>query len=81
MAESYKELEVSCPICEVVKNIQIPKSILIQKRFGIIKIQVPQGGVCKEHQFIVFVNTEGNIMGYETIDLLMKTESSSKENV
>ncbi|NHJ23242.1 MAG: hypothetical protein EAX89_01610 [Candidatus Lokiarchaeota archaeon] len=81
MAESYKEIEVSCPICEIVKNIQIPQSILTQKRFGIIKIQVPQGGVCKEHQFIVFINSKGNIMGYETIDLLMKAESPPKENV
>ncbi|MFX1587059.1 MAG: hypothetical protein ACFFC1_02795 [Promethearchaeota archaeon] len=69
---SYKEIEVTCPICSSVKVIKVPIRIFTQKKFGTIKIQVPQGGVCKEHQFIVFVDTKGVIRGYDQIDLFMK---------
>lgn len=70
---SYKEIEVTCPTCSSVKVIKVPIRIFTQKKFGTIKIQVPQGGVCKEHQFIVFVDTKGIVRGYDQIDLLMKT--------
>ncbi|MFX1267883.1 MAG: hypothetical protein ACFFAK_07965, partial [Promethearchaeota archaeon] len=40
---------------------------------------VPQGGVCKEHQFIVFVDTKGIIRGYDQIDLLMKRVAQGEE--
>ncbi|MFX0179077.1 MAG: hypothetical protein ACFE78_02750 [Candidatus Hodarchaeota archaeon] len=70
---SYKEIEVTCPACSKVKVIKVPIRIFTQKKFGTIKIQVPQGGVCKEHQFIVFVDTKGVIRGYDQIDLFMKT--------
>lgn len=63
----------------MVKNIKIPEALFAQKKFGTIKIQVPKGGVCSEHQFIVFVDTKGIIRGYEKIDLLMKTPSEQKE--
>jgi sulfur transfer complex TusBCD TusB component (DsrH family) len=69
---SYKDIEVTCPTCSLVKVIKVPLRIFTQKKFGTIKIQVPQGGVCKEHQFIVFVDTKGIIRGYDRIDLLMK---------
>ena len=70
---SYKEIEVTCPTCSLAKVIKVPIRIFTQKKFGTIKIQVPQGGVCKEHQFIVFVDTKGIVRGYDQIDLFMKT--------
>jgi hypothetical protein len=73
MVESYKEIEVTCPVCKTVRSIKIPEAVFNQKKFGTIKIQVPQGGVCKEHQFLVFLDSKGQILGYERIDLLMKT--------
>jgi len=76
---SYKEIEVTCPICSLVKVIKVPMRIFSQKKFGTIKIQVPQGGVCKEHQFIVFVDTKGIIRGYDQIDLLMKRVAEGEE--
>ena len=69
MAENYKEIEVSCPVCSRSRNIKIPEQIFSQKKFGSIRIQVPQGGVCPEHQFILFIDTKGIIRGYENIDL------------
>ena len=69
MVENYKEIEVICPVCSKSKNIKIPEQIFSQKKFGSIRIQVPQGGVCPEHQFILFIDTNGIIRGYEKIDL------------
>ncbi|MFX0057219.1 MAG: hypothetical protein ACFE85_09365 [Candidatus Hodarchaeota archaeon] len=80
MVESYKEIEVSCPVCETERSIKIPEAIFRQKKFGSIKVQVPQGGVCKEHQFIVFLDTKGIVIGYEKFDLLMKTPAKEIES-
>jgi len=81
MSANHKELEVTCPICGVTKAIRIPESIFSQKKFGTIKIQVPQMAVCPDHQFIVFVDTKGIVRGYEKIDLQMElpTEETEKE--
>lgn len=88
MAETYKILEVICPICGVMKNINIPEAIFSQKKFGSVKIQVPLNAVCPEHQFIIFVDTKGKIRGYENIDIQMmtvppqaETEDSGKINL
>ncbi len=81
MAENYKEIEVTCPVCSKSKDIKIPEQIFSQKRFGNIRIQVPQGGVCPEHQFILFIDTKGIIRGYENIDLqLVSAPKGEKES-
>ena len=69
--DTFKILEITCPTCGKVKNINIPESIFLQKKFGTIKIQVPMNAVCPEHQFIVFVDTKGVVRGYEKIDIQM----------
>ncbi|MHA2006522.1 MAG: hypothetical protein ACXABO_03650 [Promethearchaeota archaeon] len=71
MSDTFKALEVSCPNCGEVKHINVPVSILTQKKFGTVKIQVPINAVCPEHQFIVFVDTKGIVRGYEKIDIHM----------
>ncbi|MFX1499309.1 MAG: hypothetical protein ACFFBH_17465 [Promethearchaeota archaeon] len=73
MEKTYREIQVTCPICSAVKNVEIPEKLFIQKRFNIIKIQIPRGGVCRKHNFIVFVDDKGIIRGYDQIDLLMKS--------
>ena len=69
-----KKVELTCPACQTFKTIDIPDAIFDQKKFGTIKIQVPPGAVCPEHQFIAFVDTKGIVRGYERIDLLMGIE-------
>ncbi|MEJ2251658.1 MAG: hypothetical protein P8Y70_02555 [Candidatus Lokiarchaeota archaeon] len=66
-----KELELTCPICQKVKKIRVPAQVFAQKKFGSIKIQVPPGAVCPDHQFIVFLDPKGLVRGYEKIDILM----------
>ena len=71
MTETFKVLEVACPTCGEMKNINVPVAIFSQKKFGTVKIQVPMNAVCSEHQFIVFVDTKGVVRGYEKIDIHM----------
>lgn len=75
MMDTFKVLEISCPTCGEIKNINVPESLFAQKKFGTIKIQVPVNAVCPEHQFIVFVDTKGIVRGYEKIDIQMATIS------
>lgn len=69
MLDTFKVLEITCPTCGEMKNINVPESIFSHKKFGTIKIQVPLKAVCPEHQFIVFVDTKGKVRGYEKIDI------------
>jgi len=79
MAYKYKELEVSCPICGLSKILNVPEAVLSQRKFGTIKIQVPMGAVCSDHQFIVFVDQKGVIRGYEKIDIQMAIRTVETE--
>ncbi|MFX0186386.1 MAG: hypothetical protein ACFE8A_01485 [Candidatus Hodarchaeota archaeon] len=79
MASSYKAIEAICPICGLSKSLNVPEVIFAQKKFGTIKIQVPIGAVCSEHQFIIFVDLKGIIRGYEKIDIQMTMPAAETE--
>lgn len=79
ISDSFKALKVCCPNCGEIKNINIPVSILTQKKFGTVKIQVPINAVCSEHQFIVFVDTKGTVRGYEKIDIQLAIDVTRAE--
>lgn len=79
MTEEIKILKPACPKCGVSKRIPIPGSVFSQKSFGLIKIQVPKGAVCEEHQFIVIADIEGRIIGYEAIDVSVSKEEELPE--
>jgi hypothetical protein len=70
MENEHKELETTCPFCKAVGTIKIPVQIYSQKKWGTVKIQVPPGAICKEHQFIVLVDTKGIIRGTEKVELV-----------
>lgn len=79
MDVEYKSIEAVCPVCQVKKSINIPETVLSQKKFGTVKIQVPKGAVCPDHQFLIFVDTKGIIRGYEKIDIHLASASLSPE--
>jgi len=78
MSSSLKKFEVSCPRCGVKREISVPESLFFNKKFGTVKIKVPQGAVCKEHNFIVFISTKGNIVGYDIIDASVSLDQKDK---
>ena len=82
MVERFKPLELSCPSCGAVKTVNIPESLFYDKKFGHIKIKVPQGAVCQDHVFVVFLDVKGRIIGYEAIDLsISPTIEEPKEEI
>ena len=74
MSVDLKEFEVACPKCGDEKRINVPASLFHQKKFGTVKIKVPQGVVCPDHDFIVFISTKGQIVGYDIIDASVSSD-------
>ncbi len=74
MSTNLKNFNVSCPKCGVGKQITVPESLFLQKKFGTVKIKVPQGAVCTDHNFIVFISTKGQIVGYDVIDTSVSSD-------
>ncbi|MFX1501234.1 MAG: hypothetical protein ACFFDH_09770 [Promethearchaeota archaeon] len=85
MQVQYKSVNVVCPRCGIEKEISVPQRIFEEKKIGHLKIRVPKGAVCQEHIFIVFLNIQGKILGYESIDLnissLTKLESKVEDYI
>jgi len=69
MQVQYKSIHVTCPSCGAEKSVPVPMTLFSEKKFGHVKIQVPKGAVCQDHVFIVFLDVQGRIIGYETVDL------------
>ncbi|MHA1110507.1 MAG: hypothetical protein ACTSRE_05355 [Promethearchaeota archaeon] len=72
-------LHVKCPICGMEKDINVPGYVFESKQFGALKIQIPKGSVCTEHQFLIYVDTKGNIRSYETSDFQLPTAIKHEE--
>ena len=73
-----KQFDVTCPKCGSGKEISVPDSLFLQKKFGTVKIKVPQGAVCKDHNFIVFISTKSQIIGYDIIDISVSLDQKEK---
>ena len=74
MSTDLKEFQVACPKCGDEKEIKVPASLFHQKKFGTVKVKVPQGAVCAKHDFIVFISTKGSIVGYDIIDTSVSSD-------
>ncbi|MFX1592205.1 MAG: hypothetical protein ACFFB6_07190 [Promethearchaeota archaeon] len=70
-------IEIACPNCGSEKAVNIPETLFTEKKFGHIKIEVPQGAVCKDHVFFVLLDVKGRILGYQTVDLSIKLETDT----
>ncbi len=81
MTDNKRALEITCPFCRAVGSIDVPVSVYSNKKWGVVKIQVPAGAVCNEHQFIVLIDSKGDVRGYERIEYLKGPETELKENV
>ncbi|MEE9378835.1 MAG: hypothetical protein V3V33_12460 [Candidatus Lokiarchaeia archaeon] len=69
MQDQYTLIKFSCPRCGLEKDVPVPQSVFSEKQFGHVKIQVPLGAVCQDHEFIAFLDLEERIIGYETVDI------------
>ncbi|MFX0003771.1 MAG: hypothetical protein ACFE9C_01930 [Candidatus Hodarchaeota archaeon] len=72
-----KYINIACPSCGSEKIVNIPLSLFTEKKFGHVKIQVPQGAVCPDHVFVVLLDLEARILGYQTVDLSVSSADES----
>jgi hypothetical protein len=77
MQVASKQVKIACPSCGVEKVVNVPLSLFAEKKFGHVKIQVPQGAVCPDHVFVVLLDMEARILGYQTVDLSVSSTSES----
>ena len=80
MQVQFKSINVACPRCGMEKAVNVPETLFSEKKFGHIKIQVPQGAVCKDHIFVVFLDVQGRIIGYQTVDLSISSITEREED-
>ncbi|MFX1380153.1 MAG: hypothetical protein ACFFA4_13785 [Promethearchaeota archaeon] len=71
-------INIACPSCGSEKTVNIPETLFTEKKFGHVKIQVPQGAVCQDHVFVVLLDIKGRILGYQTVDLSVSSTTESK---
>lgn len=81
MEQAFKILKIACPSCGAIKQLKIPDSIFSEKKIGFIKIQVPQGAVCNDHDFMILADSKGKVLGYETFDVAISKEKEQLEDV
>lgn len=79
MEAAFKIIRPACPKCGIIKLIKIPRSVFEEKSYGFIKIQVPKGAVCSDHQFIVISDNQARIIGYEAIDKAISLEEEQRD--
>ena len=77
--EAFKVIRPACPKCGIIKLLKIPRSVFEEKSYGFVKIQVPKGAVCNDHQFIVISDNQARIIGYEAIDMAISLEEERRE--
>lgn len=80
MQVQFKSINVACPRCGMEKAVNVPVTLFTEKKFGHIKIQVPKGAVCKDHVFVVFLDVQGRIIGYQTVDLSVSSISGTEKD-
>ena len=81
MSEPFKIIRPACPKCGILKLLKIPRSVFDAKTYGFVKIQVPKGAVCQDHQFIVIADSQARIIGYEAIDKAISLEEEKREEM
>jgi len=68
--ETYKEVLVRCPICDIKKNLNMPYKIINQSK-QLTTVSIPKGLVC-EHSFQAFLDKNFKVRGYQKVDFEFK---------
>ncbi|MEX2685074.1 MAG: hypothetical protein Q6373_026100 [Candidatus Sigynarchaeota archaeon] len=64
-----KKVTVSCPVCKKEVDIELPTTLVKEAPDGILKIQVPIEKGCPSHSFMVFIDKNFKVRGYQQADL------------
>lgn len=64
--ETWRKIEVVCPICKTSKVVDIPERIINQESF-LTSVLIPEFRVCN-HAFMQFINKDFEVRGYQKVD-------------
>lgn len=73
-------LNINCPVCQKVGQMEIPPEILEQKRAGLVTVNIPRDYVCP-HAFQVFIDRNNMVRGYQKNDFQVELKREIKEVV
>ncbi len=65
--DAFRTIKIICPNCKNSKSINLPLQMIHQSD-GIVTVSIPSGLVC-DHPFQVFVDKNGSVRGYQSIDI------------
>jgi len=68
--ESWRKIEVVCPICKTLKELDIPERIINQESF-LTSVLIPEFRVCN-HAFMQFINKNFEVRGYQKVDFKIR---------
>ena len=63
-----RTVNIQCPTCQTIKDIEVPDGLFAGKKMGLIKIHIEKS-ICCDHQFIAFFSKSGKNCGYEKLDV------------
>ncbi|HME55508.1 MAG TPA: hypothetical protein VKM55_25105 [Candidatus Lokiarchaeia archaeon] len=69
MNTDTKPVTIACPSCKKEVTIEIPSFLVREAQDGILKIQIPQDRCCSLHSFMVFIDKNFTVRGYQYADI------------
>ena len=74
------KINISCPVCNTIKEIEVPEYIFNQQKFKFVKIQVSEQ-ICP-HSFIVLLEpTKRKVVGYQKLDMVISFPAEEFETL
>ncbi len=69
MIVETRSVTISCPVCKKMVDIELPTFLVQESQDNIVKVQIPQDKCCPLHSFMVFIDKNFKIRGYQHADL------------
>jgi hypothetical protein len=66
VGNKLKKARFVCPVCKEHKELEIPKSVVEEKK-NLTTVSIPRGMIC-EHQFQAFIDKQFKVRGYQRVD-------------
>ena len=81
-ASALKSINLTCPICEISKEVNVPIDLFKNISSKTIDFKVPNGIICNKHEITAILDKKFNVQQYETNDIIsIEPEVDIKEDV
>ena len=81
-SSSLKSIDITCPVCEISKEVNIPVDLFKNISTKTIEFKVPNNFICDKHEITVILDKKLNIQQYETNDIILsEPEIDIKEGI